>query len=86
MPTMTGLELEAKVKSIVSEIFESPLEKITGETRLDALGGDSLDYVEIFMEIEDQFKIPEIPFEIGDHLETVGQLICYVAGAMAAKN
>ena len=78
-------EVEAKIKGIVSEIFEIPAEKITNKSRIADLGGDSLDMFEVCIEIEDKFKIPEIDLKVIDEFETIGQLGSYVAGAVAAK-
>lgn len=47
-----------KVKKIISEHFGIKVDKITGiESFVDDLNGDSLDLIELVMDIEDEFAI-----------------------------
>ena len=60
-------------------------DEITEEASfVDDLGADSLDTVEMIMEIEDEFGI-EIPDEDAEKLVTVGSAIEYVKKKVAAK-
>ena len=66
--------LEA-VKSIVAENATVSAENIREEHHLENdLGCDSLDIVEISMEIEERFDI-SIPDEISEHAQNVGAIV-----------
>ena len=52
---------------------------ITDETTWDNLGADSLDTVELIMQLEDNFAI-DIPDELAESWENVGQAIAYLEG------
>ena len=67
-----------KVKAILAEQFDVEEDKITEETDLqEDLGADSLDLVEIIMEIETRFGI-EIPDEDIFSLKTMNDVISYI--------
>ena len=73
-----------KIKEIVSEQFEVAADSITEETNfLNDLGADSLDVVELAMNIEDTFGIGEIAEEDIRGIQTVADLVAYVSGKMA---
>lgn len=58
-----------KVKKILADHLEMDEAEINADTTLDELGVDSLDAVEIVMELEDEFGI-EIQFdEIGNSVK-----------------
>ncbi len=84
--TRTRIEVAAKVMKIVAE--QLPLEEgkeITENSRLiEDLQADSLDSVEIVMEIDDALGI-EIPDADVPKLKTVGEIINYVFEKLAAK-
>ena len=61
-----------KVRAILAEHIGEDEETITPESAIKDLGIDSLDTVEILMEIEDEFGVEIKPEEIG---ETVGDLV-----------
>ena len=71
-------EIEAKVKSIISEklgVDEAevkPEPSFTGD-----LGADSLDTVELIMEFEKAFGI-SIPDDKAEQITTVGEAISYI--------
>lgn len=46
-----------KLKSILTEKFSVPEERIQPDTKLEDLGLDSLDMIEVLFEVEDAFKI-----------------------------
>ncbi|MGN0537766.1 MAG: acyl carrier protein [Acutalibacteraceae bacterium] len=67
-----------KVKSILSEQFDTEEDKITAETSItNDLGADSLDVVDLLMSIEDEFEV-EVPDEEIENIKTVGDLVKYI--------
>ena len=71
-----------KIKSLICEQFDVDPEKITVETNfLQDLSADSLDCVELVMNIEDSFGLPEISEEEIRSIQTVGDLVDYVTNA-----
>lgn len=72
-----------KVKSIILAQFELDEEAVTEETNfLTDLGADSLDVVELAMNIEDEFGLGEISEEDIRGIQTVGDLVAYVTRAL----
>ncbi len=69
-----------KVKEVVMDKLGVEEDKITMEASfIDDLGADSLDTVELIMDLEEEFGI-EIPDEDAEKLTTVGAVIEYVEG------
>ena len=69
-----------KIKELICEQFEVDPETITEETNfLQDLSADSLDFVELVMNIEDSFGLPEISEDEIRTIQTVGDLVEYVA-------
>lgn len=67
-----------KMKDILVEQLECDPEDITMESLLvDDLGADSLDAIDIVMSVEDEFKV-EVPDEIIEKIETVGDIVNYI--------
>ncbi len=64
-----------KIAAILSEHLDIDVVEITKESSFKDLGLDSLDTVEILMEIEDEFGIEVKITDVG---ETVGSLVAYV--------
>ncbi len=64
-----------KVKKILAEHLDMDQSEITEKTTFDDLGIDSLDTVEILMEMEEEFGI-EIALE--DNKNSVGALVKYI--------
>ncbi len=76
MPTTE--EIKTKVIEIVCKQLGVPKEKVTPETSfVNDLGADSLDTVELVMEIEDAFDLT-IPDEEAEKIQTVGDAIRYI--------
>ena len=72
------MSVEERVIEIVSEQMGVPKEQITRETSfVNDLGADSLDTVELVMELEEEFDIT-IPDEKAEEIQTVGQAIDYI--------
>ena len=69
-----------KIKAIICSQFDVDSESITGETNfLTDLGADSLDVVELAMNIEDEFGLAEISEENIRSIQTVADLVAYVS-------
>ena len=67
-----------KVKDIVLDKLGTEENKITeAASFMDDLGADSLDTVELIMEMEEEFGI-EIPDEDAEKLATVGDAVKYI--------
>lgn len=67
-----------KVKEIVMDKLGVEESKITeGAHFMDDLGADSLDTVELIMQLEEEFAI-EIPDEEAENITTVGKAVDYI--------
>ncbi len=68
-----------KIKELICEQFDIDPEMITENTNfLQDLSADSLDFVELVMNIEDSFGLPEISEDDIRSIQTVGDLVDYV--------
>ncbi len=71
-------EIEEKIKDIVCQQLGVSQDKLTDETSfVNDLGADSLDTVELVMEIEDAFEL-SIPDDDVEDIQTVGNAVEYV--------
>ena len=78
-------EIESRVKSIIVEKFGVAESEVTMEASFtNDLGADSLDTVELIMEIEDEFGI-SIPDDLAEKISTVGDAIRFVEEEVAKK-
>ncbi len=83
MPTV--MEIEEKVIQIVSEQMSVDKGEIKRETSfVNDLNADSLDTVELVMELEDEFDLT-IPDEEAEKLKTVGEAIDYIKKHVEGK-
>lgn len=74
--------VEERVIEIVSEQLGVDKDKITRETSfVNDLGADSLDTVELVMELEEEFDI-NIPDDVAEKIQTVGQAVDHIAKAI----
>ncbi len=72
-----------KVKQIIMDKLGVSEDQVTAEASfIDDLNADSLDIVELVMELEDAFGI-EIPDEDAEKLKTVQNAIDYLRGRVA---
>ena len=82
---VTATEIEEKVMQIVSEQLSVDKGEITHATSfVNDLNADSLDTVELVMELEDEFDLT-IPDEEAEKLKTVGEAISYIKKHLESK-
>ena len=75
---MTEQEIESKVVEIVAQQMGHDKSKITREMNFtDDLNADSLDQVELVMELEEAFET-DIPDEQAEKIKTVGDAIEFI--------
>ena len=78
--------VQERVISIVAEQLGVDKEKVTPETSfVNDLGADSLDTVELVMELEEEFEI-DIPDDAAEKIQTVGQAVEFIEKAQAASS
>ena len=76
--------VETKVIEIVAEQLGVDKEKIKPESNfVNDLGADSLDTVELVMELEEEFDI-SIPDDAAEKIQTVGEAIDHIKQASQA--
>jgi acyl carrier protein len=67
-----------RVKKVIVERLEVGEEEVTPEASfVEDLGADSLDVVELVMELEEEFDI-EIPDEDAEKIQTVKDAVAYI--------
>ena len=70
--------LEERLKEILIKQFGEGEKTVTLETSfVNDLGADSLDVVELVMELEDEFDV-SIPDEDAEKMQTVGDAVKYI--------
>jgi acyl carrier protein len=73
-------EIATRVKQIITEqLGLTPEQVVEGADLVADLGADSLEVVQIVMEIEEAFDI-EVPDDAADSIVTVGDAIKFVIG------
>ena len=73
-----------RVIDIVADQLGVDKEKVTPETSfVNDLGADSLDTVELVMELEEEFDI-NIPDDAAEKIQTVGQAIEFIEKAQSS--
>ena len=82
----TTVEIEEKVIQIVSEQLSVDKSEISRNTSfVNDLNADSLDTVELVMELEDEFDLT-IPDDQAEKLKTVGEAIDYIKKQLEGKS
>ncbi len=72
------MSIQKKLVDLIAEKLGVEPEEVTPEARfIEDLGADSLDIVELIMDLEDEFEM-EIPDEEAEKLTTVGDAIHYI--------
>ena len=80
---MSEQEVLDKVIQLISERFSVDVLKITKDTTFqEDLGADSLDVVELVMELEDAFGI-QISDEDAEQIVTIGDAVNYIVSQRA---
>ncbi len=75
--------VQERVIDIVAEQLGVDKEKVTPETSfVNDLGADSLDTVELVMELEEEFDIT-IPDDSAEKIQTVGQAVQYIEASQS---
>lgn len=81
--------IEQRVKRVISTQFNVKEDQITSEASfVDDLGADSLDQVQLVMDLEEEFKDVingEIPEGDAEKLRTVGDAVRYITEKAAAN-
>ena len=78
------MAVQDRVIDIVAEQLGVDREKVSPETSfVNDLGADSLDTVELVMELEEEFDI-NIPDDAAEKIQTVGQAIEFIEKAQAS--
>ena len=67
-----------KIVKLLSEQFGMEPDEITEETTFEDLGADSVDLVELSMNLEEEFDIEEMSEEDIAYIHTVGDLVGYL--------
>ena len=64
-----------RIAKYLSEEMDIPMEEITPDTTFESLGIDSLDTVEMVMDLEDDLGIE---LEVEEKIATIGELVAFV--------
>ncbi len=73
--------IQERVIDIVAEQLGADKEKITADTHfVNDLGADSLDTVELVMELEEEFDI-NIPDDAAEKIQTIGEAVKHIEEA-----
>jgi acyl carrier protein len=81
----SGSSVEERVIDIVCENLGVNKEQVTRQTSfIEDIGADSLDIVELVMELEEEFEIT-IPDDQAEQIKTVGEAIDYIEREQAKK-
>jgi len=79
----TSEEVTERVKAIIVDQLGVSAEEVTPEASfIEDLGADSLDIVELIMALEDEYDM-EIPDQDAEKIQTVNDVISYVAARQA---
>jgi len=59
------MEIIDEVRQVIAKTLKMPVEQLTADTRLEDIGAESLDVIEIVFELEEKFGI-SIPFQANE--------------------
>ena len=77
------MKVEKKIMEMVADRFSKRQEDLTRDTEfVTDLSADSLDQVELTIDIEDEFGLPEVPEDALVKIVTIGDLVDYVESAL----
>ncbi len=78
--------VEERVIDIVAEQLGADKEKINTDTHfVNDLGADSLDTVELVMELEEEFDI-NIPDDAAEKIQTIGQAVKHIEESVQSSS
>jgi acyl carrier protein len=84
-PEGRTVSVEQRVIEIVCEHLAVNKETVTRNTSfIEDIGADSLDIVELVMELEEEFDI-QIPDDQAEKIKTVGEAVDYIENAIKVK-
>ncbi len=73
------MNIEEKIMQMIAERFNKSVEDLDRDTEfVSDLSADSLDQVELTIDIEDEFELPEVSEEDLTKIVTIGDLVDYV--------
>lgn len=75
--TWASNQLLESIAELYAEQLGTAHDKIITNTRFDELGADSLDTVEMVMELEAEFDVA-IPDDAAEQMETIGDVVRYI--------
>jgi acyl carrier protein len=83
------MDILHEVKLVISKSLKIPVEQLTDETKLDALGAESLQIIEMVFDLEEKFDIdisldPKAESR-AENFGTIGDVIRAVQQLVAAK-
>jgi acyl carrier protein len=81
---VANASVEERVIKIVVDNLGVNADQVTRTTAFDQLGADSLDIVELVMELEEEFEI-SIPEDQAEKIKTVGEAIEHIEKELAKK-
>ena len=81
---MERVDINAKVEAIIALLMKISKEMIKQDSTLESLGGDSLNRVQLIMELEETFSI-EINDEDAEKFSTVSQIVDYLEQRIKQK-
>ena len=82
-PPSSPADIQRRILEILRDRQLGGGVEITRDTRFHELG-DSLDRVEVVMEIEEEFEV-SIPDDVAENLHTLGEMIDHLAAAVAER-
>ncbi len=78
------MDIAERVRSIIAERLNVNPEEITLETTFEDLGADSLDVMDLIMELEQEFDL-EIPDEDAENIRTIEDTINYIRSRIQSQ-